>query len=333
MHAVNQKKFIALSRLAVLSCVIVVTAIASVQELAAQQIARRSQFIHNPFLLNPAMAGTQTGTFTSANYRNQWAGFSGAPTTVALSATMGLPNRFGAGIVLEQDDMGGAMRRTGVEFTGTYTLDLNNEDAVSLGLGLMAQQLTFDGRDLNVLEENDPALTGALETSFTADARFGMMVFGKNYAFGLAAPNLLQTAIGWDSEPTNERNRLARHYLLMGHYRYAINNDFTFKPSAVARFTGATPAQLDAYLNFSYRQMLWGGIGFRQGDAIVLSIGGGAKDVQVTYSYDLTTSDVGRLSPHTHELTISYYLPRKSGGFNSRSFGGRVLDRSWIIRN
>jgi len=333
MQAVNQKHFIFGGQSALLTLVLALMIGASIQEVAGQQIARRSQFIQNPYLLNPAMAGTQSGTFTSANYRNQWAGFSGAPTTMSLSATMGLPNRIGVGIVLEQDDMGGAMRRTGIEFTGTYTLDLNNEDAVSFGLGMMAQQLTFDGRDLSVLEENDPALTGALETSLTADARFGMMVFGKNYAFGLAAPNLLQSAIGWDSEPTDVRNRLVRHYLLMGHYRYAINNDFIFKPAAVARFTGVTPAQLDAYLNISYRDMLWGGIGFRQSDAIVLSIGGGAKDVQVTYSYDLTTSDVGRLSPHTHEITISYYLPRKSGGFNSRSFGGRVLDRSWIIRN
>ncbi|MDG2425021.1 MAG: PorP/SprF family type IX secretion system membrane protein [Flavobacteriales bacterium] len=302
-------------------------------DVNAQQVPRRSQFIHNPFLLNPAMAGIQPGTFTSANYRNQWAGFDGAPTTFSISAAMGLPNRFGAGIVLEQDDMGGAMSRTGVELTGTYTLDLNNQDAVSFGLGLLAQQLSFDGRDLEVWEDNDPALTGALETSFTADARFGMMVFGKNYAFGMAIPNLMQNAIGWDSEPTDQRNRLIRHYLLMGHYRYLINNEFTFKPAAVARFTGITPAQLDAYLNLSYRDMLWGGIGFRQSDAIVLSIGGGSNDVRVTYSYDLTTSDVGRLSPHTHEITISYFLARQAGGFNSRNLGGRILDRGWIIRN
>jgi len=65
----------------------------------------------------------------------------------------------------------------------------------------------------------------------------------------------------------------------------------------------------------------------------VLSIGGGSNDVSVTYSYDLTTSDVGRLSPHTHEITISYFLARQAGGFNSRNLGGRILDRGWIIRN
>ena len=52
-----------------------------------QQQWRRSQFITNTYLANPAVAGTEPGTVLSSSYRQQWAGFDGAPTTKLLSAT------------------------------------------------------------------------------------------------------------------------------------------------------------------------------------------------------------------------------------------------------
>ena len=39
----------------------------------AQQQLRRSQFVTNTYLANPAVAGTEPGTMLSTTYRNQWA--------------------------------------------------------------------------------------------------------------------------------------------------------------------------------------------------------------------------------------------------------------------
>ena len=35
----------------------------------AQQLSRHSQFVQNPFLVNPAFAGTELGTFASLSHR------------------------------------------------------------------------------------------------------------------------------------------------------------------------------------------------------------------------------------------------------------------------
>ena len=85
--------------------------------------------------MNPAFAGTELGTFASLSHREQWVGFHGAPSTSNVTVTTSLPNRFGLGIAVERDDQGGAYTRTGLELSGTYTIDLNNQDAVAFGIG------------------------------------------------------------------------------------------------------------------------------------------------------------------------------------------------------
>ena len=118
-------------------------------EAQAQQLFRRSQFMTNPFLSNPAIAGTLPETPITMQYRNQWTGFDGAPETMTLSGHTALPNRIGVGGIVYSDDTGGAIKRTGIELGGSYTIDLNNYDAVSFGLSLMANQWSFDN-DLDV---------------------------------------------------------------------------------------------------------------------------------------------------------------------------------------
>ena len=299
----------------------------------AQQLSRQSQFIQNPFLVNPAFAGTEIGTFASLSHREQWAGFQGAPTTSSVTVTSSLPNRFGFGFVVERDDQGGAYQRTGMELAGTYTVDLNNQDAVAFGIGLMGRNTRFDGTDLELWQPDDPAITGAVESKFSFDSRFGLMVFGQAYQFGIAVSNLLQTPFGLESEPSNSRNRGVRHYALSGRYDYVVDQQLKIQPAVMLRFTEITPVQLDMHVRALYDSRYWGGLGFRQGDAFVLSVGAIFQDIQVGYAYDAGTGSVANLSPNTHEITLSYVLPRRGTGFNRRGFGGRLLDRNLIIRN
>ncbi len=299
----------------------------------AQQLSRQSQFVQNPFLINPAFAGTELGTFASLNHREQWAGFNGAPTTSSVTVTSSLPNRFGFGVVVERDDHGGAFRNTGVELAGTYTVDLNNQDAVAFGIGLMGRNTRFDGSDLQLWQPDDPAITGAIESNFAFDARFGLMVFGEFYQFGFAVSNLMQTPFGLESEPTNTRNRGVRHYALSGRYDYALDQQWTLQPAVMLRFTELTPVQLDLHARALFDNRYWGGMGFRQGDAFILSAGAIFQDIQVGYAYDAGTGAVGNLSPNTHEITVSYVIPRRGVGFSRKGFGGRLLDRNLIIRN
>ena len=124
----------------------------------SQQIWRRTQFAINPFLVNPAVAGTENQIPLYISYRNQWTGFKGAPTTMLASGHMQGPGSSGFGAVLQRDDTGGAISRTGIEAVGAYHFELNNSDAISFGLGISANQFKIDNSKLVVLDETDIAL-------------------------------------------------------------------------------------------------------------------------------------------------------------------------------
>ena len=301
--------------------------------LQAQQRFRRTSFPVNAFIINPAVAGTEPVTVIGSSYRHQWAGFEGAPTTTVLSAHTSLPNSLGAGVIFYNDDMGGAVSQTGVELTGSYKISLPNTDAVSFGLSLQGTQFGFDSSNLNVWDQDDPALTGGMETSFSLDASTGMMVYGTDYAFGAAISNLFQSNLGI-SGVQDEYNQNIRHYRFMGSYTSDISSNLAIQTSGMIRLTEITPAQIDVYSRaiFSvYQIMYWGGAGVRVGDAVTFSLGAKYANVGLSYSYDITTGE-NVLSQHSHEVNLTYMLAHKRG-FGKGTLGSRkILDRNRLVK-
>ena len=78
-----------------------------------------------------------------------------APTTKLLSGHQA--GGGGVGFVLYNDDMGGAIKQTGIELTGAYSVLLSNQDAVSFGLSMRGNQFVFDSTGLNVWQTGDRA--------------------------------------------------------------------------------------------------------------------------------------------------------------------------------
>ena len=286
----------------------------------AQQQLRRSQFVTNTYLANPAVAGTEPGTMLSSTYRNQWAGFSGGPSTMLISGHRALPNGVGAGFILYNDDMGGAISQTGVELTGAYSILLNNQDAVSFGLSMKGNQFVFDGTDLQVYQPNDESLPGTVESSFGVDFNAGMMVYGKDYYFGMGVFNLIQDKLNL-AGVDDDQNRLVRHYHFMGSYLYNVSRLVAVQSSALMRMTEVTSAQLDVNVRATVNGTSWFGMGFRPQDAFVLSTGLNYGAFTLAYNYDITVGD-NMLSAHSHELSFGYFMPTRSA-FRSRPSSGR----------
>ena len=299
---------------------LLVAMVATSWSVMAQQQLRRSQFVTNTYLSNPAVAGTEPGTMLSTTYRNQWAGFSGGPSTMLISGHRSLPNGIGAGLILYNDDMGGAISQSGLELTGAYSVLLNNQDAVSFGLSMKGNQFVFDGTDLEVYQPNDPSLPGTLESTFGIDFNAGMMVYGKDYYFGMAVFNLLQDKLNV-AGVDDDQNRLVRHYQFMGSYLYNVSRLVAVQASGLMRMTEVTSAQLDVNVRAIVNGTSWFGMGFRPQDAFVLSTGLNYGAFTLAYNYDITVGD-NMLSAHSHELSFGYFLPTRSG-FRSRPSSGR----------
>src|SRR6266567_3464039 len=76
----------------------------------AQQDAIYSQYMQNPFILNPGCAGTREVLNASFIARSQWISIKGAPNTQTLSLSTPLGNRrFGVGVNIIADEIGPTM--------------------------------------------------------------------------------------------------------------------------------------------------------------------------------------------------------------------------------
>jgi type IX secretion system PorP/SprF family membrane protein len=257
-------------------------------EMAAQQITRRTQFAFNPYLVNPAVAGTLNQIPIFASYRNQWAGFKGAPVTMMASAHMQGPKNSGFGAIISHDDTGGAISETGIEATGAYHIDLNNYDAVSFGLSLTASQYKFDNSKLVVYDQMDQSLNNMqAESHMNIDANFGMMIYGEDYYFGFSVPQLAQTKLKLES-PFSSENKNMRHFQFMGSYKYFVNDDFDIQPSGLIKFTPVTPVQLDVNVKVGYTRNGLGWYHLPQQRRYCAQFGWILRNFFLGYSFDLT---------------------------------------------
>jgi type IX secretion system PorP/SprF family membrane protein len=298
-----------------------------------QQLWRRTQFAINPFLVNPAIAGTENQIPLYLSYRNQWTGFKGAPVTMLASGHMQGPRNSGFGAVIQRDDTGGAITRTGVEAVGAYHIDLNNYDGISFGLGLSANQFKIDNSKLIVTDQTDVALNGMQpESALNIDANFGMVIFGQDYYFGFSTPNLLQSKLKISGVNPDD-NRNARHYHIVGSYTYDINENFDIQPSGLIKLTNNTPLQMDMNVRVGYQKMVWSSISYRVRDAIALGFGAFYENFVLGYSIDFTTSKARVMSPFTHEVIMGYVIPGKRGKFSAGSGGKKkMVNKKRIVK-
>src|SRR5579871_3854385 len=85
----------------------------------AQQDPLYSQYINNPFVINPAYAGLTDNLNLSLSYRSQWTGLDGSPKTVNANGHISLlDNRVGAGLMIVSDQIGNS---TTNEVFGSYS--------------------------------------------------------------------------------------------------------------------------------------------------------------------------------------------------------------------
>jgi hypothetical protein len=78
--------------------------------------------------------------------------------------------------------------------------------------------------------------------------------------------------------------------------------------------------------------MAWVSVGFRTNDAVVMGVGGQYGSFGLSYVYDITSTAASYLSPHSHEICLTYFVPR-STGFRSNSMNSRrILERKRIVK-
>lgn len=286
---------------------------AAVNVLMAQQLPQYSQYMLNQMAINPAVAGMNDYAEVRSNNRQQWVGITDAPRTYML--TLEGPIKFknmGLGTSIYTDIVG-PTRRTGLNFSYAYHLQLNKENMrLSFGLSAGILQWGIDGNKITLHDEGDQQLLNTYQTTIVPDFGAGVYFHKKDQFYvGLSLPQLYQAPIAlYDNAITN--SKLARQINLNGAYTFSVNSDFKVEPSFLMKYESPAPVKLDVGVRGIYKDQVWLGATFRTHDAFSVLAGYMYQDYLIIgYSYDFSTTTIRKYSSGTHEILLGIRFSRK----------------------
>lgn len=293
-----------------------------------------SQYYAAPLNLNPAFAGTATDHRLTANYRNQWPSVANGFVTYALSYDYNLSDlNSGLGFMILTDRAGSAnLRSTTVNFQYAYKVNFNRKLILSTGLNF---GIGFRGIDYNKLvfgdqlsfnsDSNTPTIdpiVGTIENSKYFDFGAGMLMYSRTFWMGFAAQHLNRPN---RSLLEDQEAEIPMKFTVHGGVRIPLYHG-PFKKERVAAIAPSfiykqqgNFDQLDLGAYFLYEPVVVGlwyrGIPIKQNvrdnishDAVVIVIGFQMKKIELSYSYDLTVSELGPAAGGAHEVALKYKL-------------------------
>ncbi len=296
-----------------LNWVLLILAIGLSALLQAQQDYHFTQFNFNKLALNPAYAGSREVFSSTALYRHQWTGFSGAPRTVSLALHSPVGNnRLALGALFFSDRLG-VSSQTALYVDVGYRLPLGDRSKLSVALQGGFINYKNAVTELNPQDPDDVLLQSDLSALFP-NIGFGVYWNSERSFAGVSMPHAAKndlTRLGDFDD--NQTAFLYRHLYFMGGHVFDLTENVKIRPSALLKWVGGdgidAPLDLDVNLSFLFLDKLWLGAGYRVGDSYNLM-----TEYQITdqlmagYAYDFTFTDLRTQETGSHEVMLRYEL-------------------------
>lgn len=291
----------------------------------AQQKPHFSQYMINKYLVNPAVAGTEGYLEATISHRNQWTGIDGGPQTTYFSF-QGAANHFGTGSGRRKhqkkswnsfggkfiNDVTNPTTRTYINGTYAHNLALTNDIRLSLGVnaGLISYQVK---KDFKVRDQDDIYLRN--NSSLLPDFSLGLFLYNqKSFYFSLAADQvssaqLFNTTI---QTPKDNIGKLNWHYYISGGLIIPHTNKLKTIATTMVTYVAHTPFSVDLNARLIFDNTWWVGSNYRYKDSFSALVGYiWQNDIEVAYSYDITTSKLQHFESGSHEIQLAFKFPFK----------------------
>ncbi len=272
----------------------------------SQQQPMYTHYMENTLSINPAYAGSRDALTVLLLNRMQWVGFKGAPITQTL--TMHSPflnNKLGAGLSFVNDRIGPS-GTTSMFLDFAYRIKFKHS-YLALGLKTGFSLLKLDLADLNLNRTNDPVFSQNFQSQWMPNFGFGIYYNTDKYYFGFSIPEILNIDLLNNSVQSNLIQTARHYYFIAGGY-VNLNKDIKFLPSSFVKFTPNAPIEMDLTAQLIYKNVVYGGLMYRTGDALGLLLGVYLTPLlTVGYSFDWSmVNKTGKYNFGSHEFMIRY---------------------------
>jgi type IX secretion system PorP/SprF family membrane protein len=306
----------------------------------AQQKPQFTQYVFNNLLFNPAVSGIENYTDLKAGYRSQWTGLDGAPVTSFLSVSMPIGNNFlqgdatsfpvqngdnpssrlytqnymaaephhGIGLIIMSDQTG-PISQTNIDATYAYHLGLSAGVNLSVGFIAGLSHVNLNTAMITTETPNDPAIINGDNSLWAPDLGAGTWLYASNYYIGASVQQLLPQSLYFNTNNVYNQVKASPEYFLTAGVKLFVADDVTFLPSFLLKAVSPEPVSCDINAKLNFNDKFWIGGSYRTDDSFAALIGVNINSfINVSYSYDFTTSALNTVSSGSHEIVISLLL-------------------------
>jgi type IX secretion system PorP/SprF family membrane protein len=299
--------------------IFIVLVLLSFGEALSQQDPQFSIYTNNILYYNPAYSGIPGMMRFDFIHRSQWLGYTtsygsgGAPTTQVLTVNAPLLKlRSGVGFHAVNDKLG---NRNNMEAQVSYAYHLAVRNAkLSFGIRAGMYSVSINYNEFNPANPDDPILLTGKESQVNPDFAVGVFYRAEKYYAGISSTHLTKAEFNFGND--SARNALENHFYLVGGYDYQLNYDIVLKPSLLVK-TDFKTYSFDLSVMATLREKIWGGLSFRQSDAVVFILGYSflkENAFKVGYAFDYIIKAQEAKQPTSHEFYLSYTLPVLGSG-------------------
>ncbi|MFD2573921.1 type IX secretion system membrane protein PorP/SprF [Spirosoma soli] len=292
----------------------------SVQTVWAQTLdPQLSMYMYNPVYYNPAAVGSEGVSRVQITQRVQYAGYQttvgdegGTQSTQLISFNMPLAKiKSGIGIYAFNDKAAANFQQA-VQVAYAYRMPLK-DGTLSLGIqaGFLSKGLDYDLFRPNV--PDDPSIPTGRVSQARLDVGAGVYYNTTDYWLGVSVKHINQTTYTLITERSTDP--LNPNVYLTAGYRLGLGYNIDVQPSILVQYatkTGIENSTATFNVVGTYDNRIWGGVGYRFGDAIMATAGINLmrnNALRVGYSLDVTAVGAQVKSATSHEILLAYALP------------------------
>lgn len=276
----------------------------------AQQEVMVSHYMFNGLFLNPAYAGSHPYMTATVLHRSQWVGMDGAPSTQVFGFDAPLfDNAIGAGLSVINDRIGDT-RQLEINANVSYHLQLDRQNKHRLSFGIRAGATNYSAHlsETKVWDEQDPVFSADINNELIPRFGAGIYYYSDRMYAGVSVPTIYAADKNIRLNIDDLRNSYyTKHYFVNAGVVFDVGSRWKIKPSTLIKVETSAPVNVDINCNVLYNELIWVGVSYRTGDAVVALL-----DVNITpqfrvgYAYDFTLSQLNRHSNGTHEIMLGY---------------------------
>lgn len=269
----------------------------------------------NPFIYNPAYAGSNNQTEIGAFRNQRWANYNGGIISNLINVHSQInQSNSSIGLQLNTDNIG-LTARTKAHLAYAYRIKLTEDFFIQPGfsVGIIDQRINYSGI---VADFADPLLLQAFNPNSTGiDANFGIFMKYKEFRLGVSAPQLLGNRLSFTPENTFSY-QLERQYIFNTSYTFFTNEkqNFFVQPDILVIHSQGLPLHYSASLLTGFKKIGWIGATYKSNYAVGANIGLSLRDqLKIGFAYDIP---IGELANITNSNNIEIALVYQFGKSN-----------------